>query len=288
MGGGGGGGGNDGVEYQREQEEARQARIRDGMSRINAIFDGTDVIHPTGQALNPNVSGIGNGRYYDASGKAYDLQNGNHGNLRWGGVKRANIGVPGARVQTAINGQWQDLPTQLYSGYTTTREGGFGDDYFNNRAKAYTEYALPQLQDQYQDQQKALAFALSRGGNLGSSVAASKTAELDKDYSLQQQNVYDKGQDYVNQGKADLNTQKQNLVSMLQASADPDATANLAQASAQSLATMPTFSPLSPVISNVASGLGTYLTNQQTADAVRNAYQNSYTNPLSRSSGKVG
>lgn len=279
--GGGGGGSNDGVEYQREQEEARQARIRDGMSRIEDIFSGPLVTTGYTGAINPAQQGVQAQTYYDKNGRQYNLtsKNTRTATKRW---------APGTTIYSNLGNGYEALPDQLYTGIQQERQGGFGDDFFDNRAKAYTDYALPQLQDQYKDQQKALAFALSRGGNLGSSVAAAKTADLDKDYSLQQQNVYDKGQDYVNQGKADLNTQKQNLVSMLQASADPDATANLAQASAQSLSTMPTFSPLSPVISNVASGLGTYLTNQQTADAVRKAYTDSYTNPLSRSSGKVG
>jgi len=294
MSGGGGGGGSDAVDYQRQQEQERQARIRTGMTRIDEIFDGkkTTTRTPTGAAINANAQGgIGNGTYYDASGQAYNLQNGNSGNLRWAGTSAPGVYQPGGRVQTNVNGAWQDLPTQLYTGVDekTTTEGGFGDDFYNARATAYNDFALPQLQDQYTDQKKQLTYALARGGNLGSSLSASKNATLGKDYALQQQNVRDTGQDYANKARSDVAAQRQNMVSLLQASADPDAVANLAQSQATNLSAMPTFSPLSPVISNVAGSLGTYLANQQTSDAIRKAYASDpYTNSLSRSSGKVG
>ena len=290
---GGGGGGNDGVEYQRQQEELRQARIRQGMTNIDEIFDGkkTPTRTPTGAPINANAAGgIGNGTYYGPDGAVYNLANGNQGNLRWAGTSAPGVYQPGGRVQTNQSGQWLDLPTQLYTGVDekTTTEGGFGEDYYNKRATAYTDYAMPQLQDQYKDQSKQLTYALARGGNLGSSLAASKNADLTKDYALQQQSVYDTGQDYANKARSDVAAQRQNLVSILQASADPDAVATLAQSQAQSMSAMPNFSPLSPVISNVAGSLGTYLQNQQTADAVRKAYGDPYSNPLSRSSSKVG
>jgi len=219
-----GGGSDDGVQYQREQEDARQARIRQGMAQIDELFNGRDVTTrtPRGVALNPNATGINDGTYYDAAGTGYTVKNGygnQGGNLRWSGKR--NTG----HVQTNANGQWTDLPTQLYSGVDeqTTHEGGFGDDFFNQRAKAYQDFAMPQVENQYDDQRKALTFALARGGNLGSSLASNKSAELGKDYGLQRQAVIDKGQDYVNQGKADLASQKANAVSLLQASADPDA-----------------------------------------------------------------
>lgn len=369
-GGGGGGGSDDAVEYQRQQEDARQARIKQGMAQIDEMFNGKDVVTGYTNPMNPNATGVGDGTYYDANGKVYNLANGNQGNLRWAGTSAPGVPASAAKVQydtggrnwvdmpsqlyansdlsgTAVNpnsagigngtyygpdgrayniqngnasnkyygnvrwsgtpspgtspqvakphvqanvdGTWQDLPDQLYSGQTIEHQGGYDDAYYNKRATAYTDFALPQLQDQYTDQNKALTYALARGGNLGSSLAASKKGVLDKDYALQQQAVYDTGQDYANKARADVASSKQNLVSLLQASADPEATANLAQSQASTLSAMPAFSPLSPVISNVAGSLGTYLSNQQTADAIQKAYSNSpYTNSLSRSSGKVG
>lgn len=282
--GGGGGGGNDGVDYQREQEEQRQARIRQGMGQIDNIFNGVDVYGPTTakRVYSDPYNGTAAGTYYDANGNPLTFTNQNQARNKRGVVD----------VRTPEMGLI-DTPGELYytnplEGRTVTHQGGFDDSYYNKRSQAYQDFALPQLQDQYKDQQKSLTYALSRGGNLGSSLAAAKTAELDKDYSLQQQNVYDTGQDYANKARAAVAEQKGNLVSLLQASADPDAVASMAQSQAANLSAMPNFSPLSPVISNVASGLGSYLTNQQTADAVKKAYSDTYSNSLNRTSGKVG
>lgn len=319
MSGGGGGGSDDGVDYQREQEAARQARIRQGMTQIDELFNGKDVVAGYAGQLNPNATGVGDGTYYDNSGKVYSLKNGNKGNVRWAGQGTTNpaptykttkyraghdgyletktkLPTPTAvtdprRVQYNNAGTWTDLPSELYSQQVMAHQGGFDDSVFQKRAQAYTDFAMPQLNDQYADQSKALTYALARGGNLGSSLSNNKTAELDKDFALQKQAVYDTGQDYVNQGKADLATQKANAVSLLQASADPDAAMSVAQTASQQLSAMPAFTPLNSVVKNVASGLGTYLNNQSTADAIAKAQQGggSYSLPANwKGSGRTG
>lgn len=309
MSGGGGGGGDDGVDYQRQQEEARQARIRDGMARIDELFNGKQVTVTS----NPYQTrqGLSDGEYYDANGRAYQIQNGGDaGNVNWATQKRATgrirekgrdggfvLGNDMPMVDSAPQyqspaGAWEDLPSTLYGSREFVNQPGFDDAFFDKRAQAYQDFALPQVQQQYGDQQKALTFALARGGNLQSSLSSDKNAELDKDYALQKQAVYDTGQDYVNQGKSDLAAQKASAVSMLQATADPDASYSVAQQAAQQLSAMPAFTPLSPVVKNVASGLGTYLTNQQTAESIARAQQQQsggYSLPASWSgSGKVG
>jgi len=282
---GGGGGGDDGVDYQREQEQARQARIRDGMARIDELFNGRDVVTNTAQkvAFDP-YWGTASGTYYDAEGTPIMFDRHNQKREKRGGI---SVKTPKGKIMT---------PTELYTvdprtTSVTTHVGGFGDDFFNKRATAYQDFALPQVQQQYGEQQKALTFALARGGNIQSSLASDKNAELDKDFALQKQAVYDTGQDYVNQGKSDLAAQKASAVSMLQATADPDAAYNVAQTSANQLSAMPAFTPLNGVVKNVAAGLGTYLTNQSTAEAIAKAQQQqgAYNLPASwKGSGTVG
>jgi hypothetical protein len=289
MSGGGGGGGDDGVQYQREQEEARQARIRDGMARIDELFNGKDVpatyAMRTGQKVTTDPYwGTAPGTYYDEAGKPYTFTGTNQWR-RKGGIL---VGTP--EYGDVYTPQNLYTSAEQYEATPAYHTGGFDDSVFNKRAQAYQDFAMPQVEQQYADQQKALTYALARGGNLQSSLASNKTAELDKDYGLQRQAVIDKGQDYVNQGKVDLANQKASAVSMLQATADPDAAYNVAAQSAQQLSTMPSFQPLDPVVKNVAAGLGTYLTNQQTADAIAKANAGgSYSLPANWSgSGKVG
>ena len=311
MSGGGGGGGDDGVKYQRQQEEARQARIREGMQRIDELFNGRDVTTNSAQkvAFDP-YWGTQPGTYYDANGTPITFTNKNQRREKGSAAKKSaprgknadefdnrqtsslgtgiSVNTPRGRIMT---------PTELYATdpratAVTKHVGGFGDDFFNKRATAYQDFALPQVQQQYGDQQKALTFALARGGNLRSSLANDKNAELDKDFTLQKQAVYDTGRDYANQGRADMAQQKASAVSMLQASADPDAAYNVAQTSANQLSAMPAFTPLTGVVKNVASGLGTYLNNQSTAEAIAKAQAaqgGGYSLPASWSgSGKVG
>jgi len=289
-GGGGGGGSDDGVQYQREQEEARQARIREGMTRIDELFNGKDIAATYGTRMGERVysdpwDGTAPGTYYDPQGKPYTFTATN----QWRRKHGVLVGTPEYGDVYTPKELYKTRPEQ-YELTPARHEGGFDDTVFNKRAQAYQDFALPQVEQQYADQQKALNYALARGGNLQSSLAANKSAELDKDYGLQRQAVVDKGQDYVNQGKADLASQKASAVSMLQATADPDAAYNVAAQSAQQLSQMPSFQPLDPVVKNVAAGLGTYLTNQQTADAIAKANAGgSYSLPSSWSgSGKIG
>ena len=286
-GGGGGGGGDDGVEYQRQQEEARQARIREGMQRIDELFNGKKIDATYGWEYGDRVAydpywGTQPGTYYTKDGQPLTFTAHNQARTKRGIID----------VRTPEKGLI-DTPKELYKSINRVQltperiEGGFDDAVFDKRAQAYEDFALPQVQQQYEDQQKALTYALARGGNLQSSLASNKTAELDKDYALQKQAVVDKGRDYVNQGKTEKAQQKANAISLLQASADPDAAYNVAQTSAQQLSEIPAFQPLDPVVKNVAAGLGTYLTNQQTADAIARANA-SYSLPSSwGGSGKV-
>jgi hypothetical protein len=59
----------------------------------------------------------------------------------------------------------------------------FDDNFYNQRAQAYRDYQTPQLNDQYADAQKQLVYALSRKGNLNSSVAGEQFGGLGKQYA---------------------------------------------------------------------------------------------------------
>lgn len=164
----------------------------------------------------------------------------------------------------------------------------FNDKFYDQRKTAYIDFATPQLEKQLQDQTDNLAYALARTGNLNSSMGIGRWSDLNTDYGLQQQAMIDRGMDYANQAKADVATQKSNLVSLLQASADPDAAVNVAQAQAASLSSMPAFDPLEPVVQNAAQGIGSYLAGQQYA-ALVDAVNQKYSKGAGWSgSGKVG
>lgn len=134
----------------------------------------------------------------------------------------------------------------------------FDDGFFNRRAQAYDDYALPQVEDQHSSALGTLTAALARSGMLQSSVAADKSARLAKDYSLQRQGVVDQGLAVANDARHDVENSRAALVSDLYATADPAAAAASAAARAKIATSQPSFSPLGLLFQNAAAGLADY------------------------------
>lgn len=136
----------------------------------------------------------------------------------------------------------------------------FDDSFFDRRRDAYVAYAMPQVEDQYNDALSTLTAALARSGYgmLQSSVAADKSGNLRRDYSLQRQNVIDQGIDQATQARRDIENSRSALVTDLYATADPAAAAAGAQARAKIATQQPSYSPLGMLFQNVASGLADY------------------------------
>lgn len=133
----------------------------------------------------------------------------------------------------------------------------FNDTFFDNRRKAYVDFATPQLQDQYADTQKELTFALARGGNLNSSVRGEKTADLEKRYNLANQEIQDKALSQANETRSQVEGSRSDLISMLNATGDAEGAANSAVNRATALSQPTAYSPLSQLFSDFTAGLGT-------------------------------
>lgn len=134
--------------------------------------------------------------------------------------------------------------------------GGFDDDFWNQRRQAYEDYALPQITDQRDDATKQLTFALDRAGTLDSSIRSSKTADLQKLYDKNILTMNDQAQDYVNQGKTSVEDARANLIATLNATGDAQGAANSAMARASTLAAAPNYSPLTNLFQDFTSTLG--------------------------------
>src|SRR4051812_19360920 len=101
------------AQQARSDEQARQARVRNGTDRINALFNGTPV--PADTTTNPTTP-FGTGGSFP--GGVFDRAG-------------ATGGAPATPDPLAGN-----------------KFGGFTDGFYSNIAKAYQDYATPQLQDQ--------------------------------------------------------------------------------------------------------------------------------------------
>lgn len=135
---------------------------------------------------------------------------------------------------------------------------GFNDAFYDTRAKAYRDYATPQLEDQWGKAMRDLTYSLSRSGNLNSSLAGEKQAEAKQLYDRRKQEMESTALGYANQARKDVASNRSELVSELNATADPAAASNAAQARAATMNIMPVFSPLGQLFAGLTDNLQTY------------------------------
>lgn len=243
----------------RADEEARQARIRSGTTRINTIFDGgTSTSGAVGAgAYDPTKT------YYNADGSTWKPQAGllekitSGGGSGGGGREGDHIMQPIRTTFKSISDAIQFASAQkkgLFSNKTTST--GFDDDFYKGRRDAYTDYANPQLEDQYGDANKQLTFSLARGGLLDSSVRGEKLGDLQKLYDTQKQAVADKALSYETSARNSVEDARGNLISTLNATGDAEGAAKSALARSTALTQPDAYSPLGQLFTDFTNGLG--------------------------------
>lgn len=156
---------------------------------------------------------------------------------------------------------------------------GFDDNFYDQRVKEYEDYAVPQLTQQYDRTRKNLMYSLARSGLLNSGVEAEKGAALDQNLAQQYRGVVDTGQGQANQLRRDIEGQRSNLVSQLQASADPGGAANLALRTAQAYETPTSFGPIGDYFE---SWTRNYLANETARQYNPNQQQAAWGTPTQR------
>jgi hypothetical protein len=131
--------------------------------------------------------------------------------------------------------------------------GQFDDNFFNSRAKSYTDYALPQLDTQYQDTLRNLTASLARSGNLSSSLRGETFAKAQREYDTQKLALADRGQQYANDARSAIERARSELFSTNASLADPGSIRTLAQQRAQAAVPSQSFSPLATMLTDLAS-----------------------------------
>jgi gas vesicle protein len=135
--------------------------------------------------------------------------------------------------------------------------GQFNDDFFNNRAKSYMDFALPQLDTQYQDTLRNLTASLARSGNLNSSLRGETFAKAQREYDTQKLSLADRGQQFANDARGAIERARSELFSTNASLADPGSIRTLAEQRAQSAVPGQTFTPLANMLTDLASTVGT-------------------------------
>lgn len=133
--------------------------------------------------------------------------------------------------------------------------GQFDDNFYANRAKSYLDYSQPQLDTQYQDSMKSLTAALARSGNLNSSLRGDMFGKLQREYDTQKLSLADKAQQYANDARSNIERARSELTSTNATLADPGLIRERAQAAAASAGAAPAYSPLSMMLTDLASGV---------------------------------
>ena len=131
--------------------------------------------------------------------------------------------------------------------------GQFNDDFFNRRAQSYIDFAMPQLDRQYQDQMRQLTAALARSGNLNSSLRGELMGRLQREYDQNRTSIVSQARQYGDQARSAVEAARARLVESNASLADPGVIRNSAAAEAASLSANPAFSNLGQLLSNLST-----------------------------------
>ena len=177
-------------------------------------------------------------------------------------IKTANTEAERKRLeeeerQTRIR-TGKDLIDSAFSSYD--------DDFYNQRAQSYTDFAMPDLDQQFQDAAKQLRFALARRGATNSSSAINQRADMTDKYNEAKLSILDKGREYGNNTRSLLAAAKGDLLTQNQALADPTLMANSAATRIANATALPAYSPLGQIFLSgtdaLATGVGLNRRNQ--------------------------
>jgi len=130
--------------------------------------------------------------------------------------------------------------------------GQFNDDFYNQRAQSYLDFANPQLERQYQDQQRSLVAALTRSGNLNSSTRAELMGKLQREYDEGKLQLANSARTYADQARAATDAARARLTESNASLADPGAVRTAAQAEASGLSINPNYQNLGTLLSNLS------------------------------------
>jgi hypothetical protein len=131
----------------------------------------------------------------------------------------------------------------------------FGDDFYSGARSAYSDFYLPQVDDQFKNAREQLIFRLSGTGNLGSSAGAGKIADLFRLRNQHRSRIGDEALAYEQSLRGDVESARADLISQLSATADPEAAAASASARAQALSAPRPFSPLGDLFAQFTQNL---------------------------------
>lgn len=151
--------------------------------------------------------------------------------------------------------------------------GQFNDDFFNQRSQSYLDFAMPQLDRQYQDQMRQLTAALARTGNLNSSVRGDLMGQLQREYDTGKLSIADQARGFADQARTGVSAAQARLMESNAQLADPGMIRNSAMAEAQGLMANPQFANLGQLLSNLSANVGPGAAPRQAGQGITSGVQ---------------
>jgi hypothetical protein len=131
----------------------------------------------------------------------------------------------------------------------------FDNNFFDKRSKAYSDYATPQLNQQYHNTSNQLAYGLARSGQTNSSEAARQSGVLQGENATARQQVADAATGEAQKARQTVEDNRNNLINQLNATSNPALAATGALREAAVLANQPGFSPIGNLFQNTSATL---------------------------------
>ena len=130
---------------------------------------------------------------------------------------------------------------------------GVDQGFYNQRAQAYQNYALPQLAQQYNQFKNQSGFNLANRGLFGSSTGNKQYSDLSQQAGVAQQAIVDTGTSQAQALQNQVEAQRNTLLNQLYQSADPAGAAQGATAAAAGFQMPQTFTPIGNMFANLAN-----------------------------------
>jgi len=135
--------------------------------------------------------------------------------------------------------------------------GQFDDGFYDGRRQAFLDFQQPTIEDNFEEANKDLIFALARSGK-GSedSTAIERTAKLNEAYRNTNVNLQGSADQLVDETRSNVENERSSLVTALRATGDASAARDASLSRAGAIAVRPNFSPIANLFSNISLGIG--------------------------------
>lgn len=262
------------AERARAEEEARQARIAEGMKQIAAVFEGGEYA-PLVETPQPvQVTAPPPAPAPQTPAEKHDQPRQSGENAPW--TPPAPVVTTGPQVGDWIVPEVTERgPVQTYQGMQPV---------LDQRRAAMEGFYIPQLDNQFADARDQLTYALARSGQLTSSTAGNKQGDLAEMFALNRAKIDADIASDIAATQTRMNQQRQSLEAGLRASGDQTAASNAALQSAVTFREdSPTLNPLGNIFYGLAEGIGAVKQGYETGRIKKLATPN----PLNKGTGRV-